>query len=412
MRRYFTAVILFSVSFLSSAPIWAQRAVGAKALVLDDGSGNTLTITYPNIPPVLGNSTYMFAPGGGSSTPAGSANGQTLWWNNTSLQWIADNSLTNTGAAIGIGTSTPNYPLDIQQTFSLTSPSIASSAQVKIQPPGATNTRNIGISGVADASNANTISGQIEGVRGQASLGELGSSSQPVNIIAGTLGSAENNSTQTITESDGVTGQIVNYSTGTMTTANALKSAIFNQNTGTITNARALYVQSPVNAGTITNLYGLYMDQQPSGWPIFLSDGSVSGSHFSVSAAGAVGIGTSTPTATLQVVGSASIGGSPDASSTHISNIIQYSFTYSFPATAAQSASSVVVTLGGSPPTLADGVDDVLLEIPNAVMTAVTGTFSAWVSSANQVTLQFNNYSTSTQTPPASSTYHFTIITH
>ncbi len=318
---------------------------------------------------------------------------------------------------VGIGTSTPSWPLDLQHVFTQSSDEIGSSSQIQIQPSGGSGARYIGFSGLADAGNANAISGTIEGIRGQASLGELGTSTQPVSTIVGTVGSAENNSTQTVGESDGIAGQVINYSTGTLNIANAVKVTLFNQNTGTLTNARGLYVQTPSNFGTITNLYGLYMDAQTGGtnnWPIFLSDGTASGSIFTVQSSGNVGIGTgsATPTAKLQVVGSVSIGSSSDASLTHISNIAQYSLTFSFPAAAAQSSSSLIIMLPPTAPALTDGVDDVLVEVPNAVQSAVTGVFTAWVVDASHVKLQFNNYSSSTQTPPASSTYHFTVITH
>jgi hypothetical protein len=54
--------------------------------------------------------------GGSGGVPGGSANGQTLRWNGSA--WSSDGFLTNTGSAIGIGTTGPNNPLEIFNTSS------------------------------------------------------------------------------------------------------------------------------------------------------------------------------------------------------------------------------------------------------------------------------------------------------
>ncbi len=64
MRRISILFIVLGLISLSSASSRAQRALGAKSLVLDDGSGNTLTISYPNTSPtVAGNSTLTLSGG-------------------------------------------------------------------------------------------------------------------------------------------------------------------------------------------------------------------------------------------------------------------------------------------------------------------------------------------------------------
>ncbi len=107
MKHFPTSLLALGVISLFSLNSYAQRGIGARTLVLDDGIGNTLTVEYTNIPTVSGNSFYNFLPGGGASTPGGTANGQTLWWKNSTTTWVADNFLTNTGSAVGIGTTTP-----------------------------------------------------------------------------------------------------------------------------------------------------------------------------------------------------------------------------------------------------------------------------------------------------------------
>jgi hypothetical protein len=69
MRRFSILFIVLGLISLSSVSSHAQRSLGAKSLVLDDGSGNTLTISYPNSPPVAGNSTLNLS-GGATFTPA------------------------------------------------------------------------------------------------------------------------------------------------------------------------------------------------------------------------------------------------------------------------------------------------------------------------------------------------------
>jgi hypothetical protein len=395
----------------STGTITSANAI--KAYVINEGSG-TLTNAAGLIvkaPYNTGTITNLY--GLYMETQAGGTNNWPIFLTDGS----ASGSIFDVAGSgnVGIGTSTPSYPLDIEHTFTQTTGEIASNVYMKLQPTAAMNTQNFANEATVDIESANPTTGIIGASIGQTVLG-VGATVSPSWVI-GAIGSAvSENATQTVTEADGIWGQIANASTGTLTTANAVKAIIFNNGAGTLTNARGLYVQAPNNSGTITNLYGLYMDAQTVGtnnWPIFLSDGTATGSIFTVQSSGNVGIGTgsSTPVAKLQVVGSVSIGSAPDASLTQISNIAQYNFSYAFPSTAAQSASSVPITLPAGSPSLTDGVDDVLLEIPNAVLSTVTGTFTAWVSDATHVVVQFNNYSASTQTPP-SATYHFTVITH
>jgi hypothetical protein len=102
MRRIsilFVVLGLISLSFVSSPR--AQRALGAHALILDDGAGNTLTLAYPNSPFVSGNSTFSFPSGCGSATPCGTTNNSTLRWNFATSTWQEDvNVLATSGGAL------------------------------------------------------------------------------------------------------------------------------------------------------------------------------------------------------------------------------------------------------------------------------------------------------------------------
>ncbi|NDC42689.1 MAG: hypothetical protein EBZ77_14275 [Chitinophagia bacterium] len=74
------------------------------------------------------------------------------------------------------------------------------------------------------------------------------------------------------------------------------------------------------------------------------------------------------------------------------------SATLDFGSTAAQTSSDLTITVTGA----ADG-DVVSLGVPNASVNANTD-YTAWVSSANTVTVRFNNYS-SAAVDPASGTF-------
>jgi len=74
------------------------------------------------------------------------------------------------------------------------------------------------------------------------------------------------------------------------------------------------------------------------------------------------------------------------------------SATLDFPSTSAQSSSDLTITLTGA----VDG-DLIVLGVPNG-STLANSSFSAWVSSANTVTVRFNNYSSGAQ-DPASGTF-------
>ncbi len=290
MRRFSVLFISLAIISLSTMSSRAQRGIGAETVVLDDTHGNTLTLRYLNSPPIAGNSFFTFAPGGGSSTPGGTANGQTLWWNNTTTSWTVDNSLTNTGAAIGIGTPSPGSPLDVEHTFTQTTTQVGVNALIIINPSAPSTVRYDAIQGLADIEGSNQITGNyVEGVHGQTTVGQFSAVTQPASYIVGTVGQSSNYSTQTITEADGIYGEVDNLTTGTITTANAVTALMANTGGGTITNASGLHILSPENTATITNLYGIYINPQTTGtnnWPIFLSDGSASGSIFNIDKSG------------------------------------------------------------------------------------------------------------------------------
>ncbi len=90
----FATILAFLTGFTNSG--YAQRAIGARTLVLDDGGtpDHTVTIT---VPPLAASYTWTLpttAPGGGSCTqivPCGSVTGSTLYWNGTN--WLENTSV-------------------------------------------------------------------------------------------------------------------------------------------------------------------------------------------------------------------------------------------------------------------------------------------------------------------------------
>ncbi len=77
-----------------------SRALGGDALVLDDNHGNTLTLTYGNIPPVLGNSTLIFPPGGGSLLVGTGTIGRLPLW--TGAAALGNSAIGDNGLAVSI----------------------------------------------------------------------------------------------------------------------------------------------------------------------------------------------------------------------------------------------------------------------------------------------------------------------
>lgn len=86
-----------------------------------------------------------------------------------------------------------------------------------------------------------------------------------------------------------------------------------------------------------------------------------------------------------------------------IPKTLKGSDTLDFPSTATQTSSDLTVTVTGA----ADG-DVVSIGVPNVSVNANTS-YSAWVSSANTVTIRFNNYSTGA-VDPASGTFKVRVI--
>jgi len=116
MKRLKKAFMLFGCAVLLCGfanRSSAQRAIGAHQLILDDGTGHTLTISPSTM---VTNQTFTF-PATTSYTPGSVLFGDALGaisQNNAKLFW--DNTLFR----LGIGTTTPGFPLDVTGAAQIT----------------------------------------------------------------------------------------------------------------------------------------------------------------------------------------------------------------------------------------------------------------------------------------------------
>lgn len=118
------ALGLFSVNVGEGTPVsgtlsgvdWGS---GAKFLEveLDPAGGTSYTSMGTN--QMMSVPYALFAAGSGDAIPGGTAPGNTLYWNGS--QWVADSNIHNNGGNVGVGTSSPNEKLQIND-FTATGP--------------------------------------------------------------------------------------------------------------------------------------------------------------------------------------------------------------------------------------------------------------------------------------------------
>ena len=216
-------------------------------------------------------------------------NGNNLTLGNSSTYSTTGNILLNPNQMgnVGIGMTNPRWMLFLTQTDTSGTVENYRAADFWLQ-------RTVGDSGGQKNSVDLNVDYQYSGT---------GTTYAPKAVQA----TVDNLSTGTIFEASGVKAESSNDSTGTINFARGVYAIVSDASTGTIDNAQGVFIGSAWNhaGGTITNNYGLYIENQESGINNYAIYSAGSKSYF----AGAIGIGTATPSATLDVAGNASVSG-------------------------------------------------------------------------------------------------------
>jgi len=216
---------------------------------------------------------------------------------------------------------------------------------------------------------------------------------------------------------------------------NGTSNMIFENLQGGPNSSAAIYLKTRNLAGTAdvtgiitkTKTGGYYFDNNENSTNAFMQFSNYLTTWMYADGNGRVGIGTTTPTAVLNLkagtatantaplkftsgtnlttaeAGAMEFNGtnlffSPSTTRHTVNHGLTGSATLDFGSTNAQLSTDLTITVTGA----ADG-DVVSLGVPNAAVNANTS-YSAWVSAANTVTVRFNNYSSGTVNP-ASGTF-------
>jgi hypothetical protein len=236
---------------------------------------------------------------------------------------------------VGIGTTTPGFPLDIYQQSTVTSGSPGGSQSYIRANPAATSTAwYTGLNAIADTTGSQSLSG---------------------GRIYGLISRATHTGTATLDNANGLMGWLQNTSTGTITNANSIITGFDNNGAGTISNGYGIQIAAPTNGGggTITNYYGLYVARPTvaaTNYAIYSAGGT---NYFG----GNVGIGTASPGSLLDIGlagttrGTLRLEGSASGYVQIQPAVAAGSVTFTLPATVG-TAGQQLTTDGASPATL------------------------------------------------------------
>jgi hypothetical protein len=405
MRRFsFLFIILGFISF-SSALLQAQsREIGAQSVALDDGNGNTVDITIPLMNPGGPYSWVVpITPGGVPLTlPVGTTTNSTLYWDGatwsenlnvlaTSAGDVTANSLTVTDGNISSPSSNSGAGTNLIIDAGYGSNALGGGA---IQINGGGGTGPGGYVGIVGGNGSSTgglvyLIGGGGGVYAGGDVhitGGLGGEFAPTYsqggavVITGGLspGTAVGASVQII-GGEGYVGGAVTITGG----------------------------QGEVSGGGVSIIGGQSGEVAEPGGPILLQTSlnqTPPQTRLQVTNTGLVEIGSSSQFQVDQSGNASTSGTVTIGSGTPITHVISATGSLSFSATAAQSSRDLTITLTG-----ANVGDVVMLGTPNGAV-KTNSDYTAWVSSANTVTVRFNNYSSASQTPTASQAFRVAVM--
>jgi len=257
MKKLF---VMIAVGLLST-PAVAQRDLGARRIVLYNGMLPEYKLTLEASSLMTGDATFTFPPSGGSMPEAGTLDGQTLRWNNTSSYWEPSSRLLNTGTRLGINVLSPQAFIHSRDTQTV--PFASHYHQMYTDGAGVSGpgfyhgyyeARAFG-SDVFGTSAIIGLSGRVVAERTLANVVPEG---------IGVLGSIDHVNDGTITNARAVVGQIYNsdLSSGPISTASAFNAVM--TNSSSIGTLNGLWIQAPLGAGTMSNFNGIKIGQVPS----------------------------------------------------------------------------------------------------------------------------------------------------
>ncbi len=389
---------------LSTALLHAQsREIGAQSVALDDGLGHTVDITIPSM---AGPGPYSWiipiTPGGLPITlPVGTTDNSTLYWDGTtwsenlnvlatSAGDVTANSLTVTNGNIYSPPSNSGDGTDLVITAGYaSSPFVGGNVEIN----GGESTGPGGEAGIEGGYGYTGGRVYVAGGPGGVSTGG------EVDIFGGAGGEFPPTYNQG--------GPVVITGGESPGTANGASVQIIGGEGYAGGNVTITGGQGDLAGGGVTISGGQSGGAPKPGGPILLQTSlnqTPPQTRLQVTNTGLVEIGSSNQFQVDQSGNTSTSGTVTIGNGTPIMHVLSATGSLSFAATAAQSSRDLTITLTG-----ANVGDVVILGTPNGAV-KTNSDYTAWVSSANTVSVRFNNYSSASQTPTASQSFRVAVM--